>query len=149
MVEFTEVMLYYIGAMKGTTIKHYFKHLVLPLAVALFVMVVFTDTALAQETPPVEPTEPTDPDLNTGTLDIQENPIYTRLIQFINFLSFGVTIVIALSVIGSAIQYSASRGDPNQTAAAVKRMTQAGIAVFMYVFGWAILNWLIPGGVLN
>ena len=87
--------------------------------------------------------------LNTGNLNIEENPIYVRLIEIINVLSVGVGIVITISVVYSGIQYITSRGDPAQTQKAIARITSAGIALVLYVFGWTILNWLIPGGVLN
>lgn len=96
------------------------------------------------------PTGTLDPsDLNTDELDINDNPITARLIQIINFLSVGVGIVITISVAYAGIQYIMSRGDPNMTQKAIARLFQAGVALVLYIFGWAILNWLIPGGVLN
>ena len=103
--------------------------------------------ALAQEETP--PTEGEEPALETGNLNIEDNPIYERLIEIVNFLSIGVTIVIAISVAIAGIQYMMSRGDPSATSAAIRRVVQAGTALLLYIFGWAILNWLIPGGVIN
>ena len=82
------------------------------------------------------------------SLTIEENPIYERLIEIVNFLSVGVTIVIAISVAIAGIQYMASRGDPSGTQAAIQRIIQAGTALVLYIFGWSLLNWLVPGGVL-
>lgn len=110
---------------------------------------------------PVDPVEPTPGegtggfslDQGTGELsaveqDIQDNPIYVRLIEIVNFLSVGVGIVSTISVAIAGIQYTTSRGEPAKTAAAVNRLIQVGVAVFLYVFGWTIINWIIPGGVL-
>ena len=80
---------------------------------------------------------------------IDQNPIYLRLNEIIGILSVGVGIVITASVVYAGIQYTTSRGDPNKTQAAVKRIIQAGIALALYIFGWTILNWLIPGGVFG
>ena len=82
------------------------------------------------------------------TANVRDNPIYERLIEIVNFLSVGVVLVIAISVAVSGLQYVTSRGDPNATAKAINRMVQAATALIFYVFGWAILNWLVPGGVI-
>ena len=87
--------------------------------------------------------------IGDNSSDIRDNPIYTRLNQIINFLSAGVGVVVTISVVIAGIQYTTSRGDPQRTGAAVKRLWSAGLAIFLYVFGWAILNWLIPGGFLR
>ncbi len=100
----------------------------------------------AQEVPPTE--DPLPP-REVSDLNIEENPIYERLIEIINFLSIGVTIVVAISVAIAGFQYMMSKGDPTATSAAVRRIVQAGTALILYVFGWSILNWLVPGGVLN
>lgn len=93
-------------------------------------------------------------DENTRTLDTgdtidETNEIYVELVRIINFLSVGVGIVIAISVAIAGLQYTTSRGEPGKTAAAVNRLSQAGLAAFLFIFGWLIINWLIPGGVLN
>lgn len=85
--------------------------------------------------------------LGTGQVDVSDNPIYKRLIEIVNFLSVGVGIVASISVAYAGIQYLMSRGNPSATAAAISRIIHAAIAIFLYVFGWAILNWLIPGGI--
>lgn len=95
----------------------------------------------------------------TGTLPVGDttiecddvaNPesdnILCRLIQFVNFLSIGVTVVAGITIAVAGFQYIASRGDPNKTAQAINRLIQVGTAILLYVFGWALLNWLIPGG---
>jgi hypothetical protein len=79
-------------------------------------------------------------------LNIENNPIFERLNEIIQFLSIGVGIVSAISVAIAGLQYVSSRGEPSKTAAAINRLTQVGTAIFLYIFGWAILNWLIPGG---
>lgn len=154
MLDLTEVILYSCPAVKVLpTLRTVFIS-ALPLLLALFVVFAFTDSTFAQETPPTEPapTEPTGTPaapFETGNLNIEENPIYVRLVEIINFLSIGVGIVVAISVAVGGFQYMASRGDPGATSAAIKRLNQAATAIALYVFGWAILNWLIPGGILN
>jgi len=75
--------------------------------------------------------------------------ISNRLIDIINFLSAGVGIVVTGSVAFAGIQYITSRGVPAYIQKATNRLWQAGLALFLYIFGWALLNWLVPGGLFN
>lgn len=85
-----------------------------------------------------DPENPTDAD----------NTILCKFIQVINFLSVGVAVVSAITVAVVGMQYMSSRGDPSKTAQAIGRLMQVGFGIVFYVFGWALLNWLIPGGAI-
>lgn len=93
------------------------------------------------------PTPSTDPIGTTPPPDVTNNPIYVRLKEVLQVLSVGVGIVVTISVVWAGFQYITSRGEPGKTQAAVNRLIQAAIALFLYIFGFAILNWLIPGGI--
>jgi hypothetical protein len=67
----------------------------------------------------------------------------------IRFLSIGVGLVIVASMVYAGIQYSASRGDPNAHALAVKRIQANVIALLMFIFAFAIINYLVPGEFLK
>lgn len=88
----------------------------------------------------------------TPSIDIgcrgQGNPIMDALFGFIQFLSYGVGLVVVGSIIVGGIQYSASRGDPQATAMAINRIRSSLIALIIYIFGYAFLNYLLPGFVL-
>jgi hypothetical protein len=64
----------------------------------------------------------------------------------VRFLSAGVGIVIIGSVIWAGIQYSMAADDPNAVAKAKDRIKNSGYALLMYIFAYALLNYLIPGG---
>ncbi len=64
----------------------------------------------------------------------------------IRFLSIGVGVVIAVSIIISGIQYSTSEGNPETTMQAKSRIQWSIISLVIYVFIFAIANFLIPGG---
>jgi hypothetical protein len=64
----------------------------------------------------------------------------------IRFLSSGVGLVVIGSIILGGIQYSASRGDPKATAAAIGRIRSSVVALIIFIFGYAILNYIIPSG---
>ncbi|HEY1645186.1 MAG TPA: hypothetical protein VGF75_02255 [Candidatus Saccharimonadales bacterium] len=73
------------------------------------------------------------------------NGITDLLFAVIRFLSDGVGLVVIVSVIIGGIQYITSRGDPNATQAAVKRLTSAATALLIFIFAYAILNYVVPG----
>jgi len=77
------------------------------------------------------------------------NPIADATFAVIRFLSNGVGLVIIGSLVYGGIQYSASRGDPQATAMAVNRLRSTLLALFIFIFGYTILNYLIPAGFLG
>lgn len=73
--------------------------------------------------------------------------IVQYLVVFINILSATVGVVIIAMIILSGIQYSASGDDPQAVAKAKSRITKAILALVVFVFGYALLQWLVPGGI--
>lgn len=67
----------------------------------------------------------------------------------IRFLSAGVGLVVVASMVIAGIQYTTSRGDPQASAAAMKRIQSTVVALFIYIFAFAILNYVIPAGFFN
>jgi len=70
----------------------------------------------------------------------------TYINPLIKFLAALVGVVVVVSVIIGGIQYSSSAGDPQAATAARKRITNAIIALVVFIFLYALLNFLIPGG---
>ena len=77
------------------------------------------------------------------------NPIKDMTFGIIRFLSAGVGLVVVASVIVAGIQYSASAGDPQAAAKAKSRISSTLVALLIFIFSYALLNYLIPGGFLN
>jgi hypothetical protein len=77
------------------------------------------------------------------------NPIMDATFGIIRFLSDGVGLVIVASTVYAGIQYASSRGDPNATAQAIKRIQSNAIALLIFIFGYAILNYVLPAGFLQ
>ncbi len=77
------------------------------------------------------------------------NPILDMLFAFVRFLSAGVALVIVGSMIWAGIQYTSSRGDPQATAKAVSRIQSNVVALLIFIFAYAMLNYVIPGAVLK
>ena len=76
------------------------------------------------------------------------NPIIDMLFAVIRLLSDGVGLVIIASLIVAGIQFTSSRGDPQATANATKRIQSNVTALILFFFTYAILNYLVPGAVL-
>ena len=77
------------------------------------------------------------------------NGILDLSFAIIRFLSDGVGIVIIGSIIVAGIQYTTSQGDPNATSAAMGRIRSSLIALLIFLFTYAILNYVVPGTLLS
>lgn len=77
------------------------------------------------------------------------NPIMDLTFAIIKLLSDGVGLVIVASLIWASIQYIGSRGDPNSTAMAIKRIRSNVTALVLFIFAYALLNYVVPGQVLQ
>lgn len=67
---------------------------------------------------------------------------------FIKLLTGLIGVVVTISIIVGGIQYSSAGGDPGKVAAAKKRIYNTLIALVAYIFMFAFLQWLIPGGIV-
>lgn len=67
--------------------------------------------------------------------------------MFVNILTGLVGVAIVGSIIVGGIQYSMSAGDAQAVGAAKKRISNALLALLIYSFTFAFLQWIVPGGV--
>lgn len=67
----------------------------------------------------------------------------------INLLSVTFGLIAAISIIWGAIQYSSSGVDPQQVTKAKQRLSKTIIAVLVYLFLYAFLQFIVPGGIFN
>lgn len=75
--------------------------------------------------------------------------IVKYVLDGINILSGLVGVAVVTMIAIGGIQYSTARDNPQATAAAKARIINAILALVAYLFLWAILQYLIPGGVLK
>jgi len=105
-----------------------------------------------------EPTGPTIEESTNATRDelrncsseeecLNLNPIVGYAKILINTLSGAVGIIAIAVIVVAGIQYASSSGNPNTTAQAKKRIINAIIALIAFAFMFAMLQWLIPGGI--
>ncbi|HEX5798264.1 MAG TPA: hypothetical protein VFX79_02815 [Candidatus Saccharimonadales bacterium] len=77
------------------------------------------------------------------------SPILDLTFAFVRFMSIGVGIVLVASIIMSAIQYSMSEGNAEVTQKAKSRIRSASMGFIIYIFAYAILQFVIPGGIFQ
>ncbi len=79
----------------------------------------------------------------------QGNATLDLIFAIVRFLSAGAGVIVIGSLVFAGIQYTTSRGDPNASAAAMKRIQNTLIALLIYIFAFAILNYVVPAGLLK
>lgn len=65
----------------------------------------------------------------------------------VNLLGAGVGVVVLASVVAGAIQISSSAGDSGKYAKGRERIINSLLAMAGFVFLYAFLQWIIPGGI--
>ena len=84
--------------------------------------------------------------LDLGCKRQNKNPIIDLAYALIRFLSVGVGIVVVASVVFAGIMYTTSEGNPEKTAQAKSRIQTSIMALILYLFIFAIVQYLVPGG---
>ncbi len=67
----------------------------------------------------------------------------------INFLSAGVVLIVIIMIVVGGIRYSSAGDNPQVAAAAKGHIYNAIIALLLYFFLFALLQWIIPGGIFS
>lgn len=73
--------------------------------------------------------------------------ILTYLVNFINALAALVGVVVVGVIVVAGIQYSSAGNDPQKLAAAKNRIVNALLALVTFIFMYAFLQWVVPGGI--
>lgn len=77
------------------------------------------------------------------------NAIIDLTFAIIKFISDGVGLLIIMSLIIAGIQYTFSRGEPQAINSAMKRIQSSVTALIIFIFAYALLNFVIPNGVFG
>ncbi len=83
-----------------------------------------------------------------ATITEENCGIIRYLVIFINVLSAIVGVVIVMMIIIGGIQYASSGDDPQAISGAKRKIFNAVLALVIYIFSYAFLQWIVPGGVL-
>jgi hypothetical protein len=81
--------------------------------------------------------------------DPSKSGVWGILILAINILTAGVGIAAIGGVVYGAVLYASAGGSQEQVKKAITTFTNVGIGVVAYALMWALLNFLVPGGVFN
>lgn len=76
----------------------------------------------------------------------RDNPIVKDLNQAVNFLAALVGVVVVGTIILGGIQYTMAGDNPSALGAAKQRIINGLIALLAFLFMYAFLQWLVPGG---
>ncbi|HET8690163.1 MAG TPA: hypothetical protein VFL81_01895 [Candidatus Saccharimonadales bacterium] len=85
----------------------------------------------------------------SGKGGIQSNPIFGLLLALVNFLAVGVGIAVVIGIIIGAYKYMTSNGSAGQVEDAKKTIANSIIALFLFAFMYALINFVVPGGVFK
>ncbi len=86
-------------------------------------------------------------DCKAKTLNKSNCGIVGYLVTFINVLSALVGIVVVGSIIIAGIQFSAAGNDPQKVESARNRIVNSLLALLVFIFMFAFLQWVVPGGI--
>lgn len=70
------------------------------------------------------------------------------IVEIMSFLSILVGIAVVAGITTGGIVYSTSQGNPGQAQKGVTIITNAVLGLVLYLLMFAIINFLVPGGVL-
>lgn len=79
--------------------------------------------------------------------DDRGGPIVWYIIEVLKLFSLIIGGIIVLVLVLAGINYITSAGDPNGVKTAKKRIQNAITALILFMMMYAILNFLIPGGI--
>jgi len=91
----------------------------------------------------------TDTFFDWGCSNSGDEQITPLLITVLNWLAIGVTVAVVAGIIYGAILYTTSGGNAEQSKKAIGVIRSAIIALVLYFAMWALLNWLVPGGLFT
>lgn len=74
------------------------------------------------------------------------NSIWGLLTVVVNFLAAGVGLAVVAGIIYGAVLYSAAGGSAEQAKKGIGYIRNAIIAALLFVFMYAIIQFIIPGG---
>lgn len=80
---------------------------------------------------------------------LDQSPIVHDLQTIVDFLSALVGIVVIAVIILGGVQYSLAGDNATATGAAKTRITNGLVALAAFIFTFAFLQWLIPGGIFG
>ncbi|HSE29101.1 MAG TPA: hypothetical protein VLA77_00770 [Candidatus Saccharimonadales bacterium] len=79
----------------------------------------------------------------------QTNPIVQVLVAVLALFAGGVGLVVVGGIVWGGFLYMTARGNSSQTQQAITVIINACVGLLLFIFMFAILNFIIPGGILG
>ena len=87
--------------------------------------------------------------INERTTDIADNPIFFYLRNILVFMAGGVGFAVVGGIVYGAYMYITARGNASQAQNGQNIIINAVIGLLLFIFMYAILQFLIPGGIIR
>lgn len=87
--------------------------------------------------------------INATSANIQDNPIFFYLKNALYFLAGGVGLAVVGGVVTGAYLYITARANAAQTQKGQTIILNSIIGLLLFIFMFAILQFLIPGGIFS
>jgi len=87
--------------------------------------------------------------INDRTTDLTKNPIFFYLRWFLIFLAGGVGLAVVGGITLGAYMYITARGNSAQVQKGQNTILNSVLGLILFIFMYAILQFLIPGGVFG
>jgi len=84
-----------------------------------------------------------------GEGDYKNSGLWGVLLLVINILTAGVGVLALAGIVYGSILYTSAGGSPEQVKKAITIFTNVVIGVIAFAAMWALLNFLVPGGVFS
>lgn len=110
-------------------------------------LVFLSATAVAEPITDVCQRDPTKCTNSTDGAVDPNNPIVIDIQLVVDFLSVGVGIIVVGVIILGGIQYTIAGDNPQAVTAAKQRIINGLIALVAFIFTFAFLQWVVPGGI--
>lgn len=89
----------------------------------------------------------TDPAIECGKSGSGDCGLFDKYLNpIVVFLSAAVGVAVTIGIIIGGIQYASSGGDPGKAAKARDQIRNSIITLVAFLLLWALINWIVPGG---
>lgn len=80
--------------------------------------------------------------------NIGDAGIYRLLTAILRFFAIGVGIAVTIGIVWGGLMFMTARGNSGQTQKAISIIVNAVIGLLLFIFMYAIINFLVPGGLV-
>jgi hypothetical protein len=87
--------------------------------------------------------------INSTSTDIQDNPIFFYLKNLLYFFAGGVGLAVVGGIVAGSYMYTTARANAAQAQKGQTIILNSVIGLFLFIFMYAILQFLIPGGIFS